>query len=367
MQSGTVVPVRPQDTESPGRPRTSGYTVKRIDHAETTDRALIMPLLREYFADPSGVAVDARYKWLYLDNPAGIARTYVACADGRAVGITSLFPRAVQVDGRIATGAIGGDAYVTPSFRRRGVVTALHREAALGMDSGLSFMFGPPEPANLRSLLQAGAVVTGAVRRYARPMSARLLGRYAPGRRLGRLVDWFLSPGVSRLRVEKLGSTPDPRVDVVWSATRRSMPRRGEVVPVANAAFYAWRFGVPAGGRQEGVLILDGEQPLGVAALERRGGRGAIVDVTSPVASFRRVVHSLLCSLGQRGQMDAADIQIHIPSRTRELALYSLGFVPRQTKLFQVQLRTSDPAQALLTRPDAWKYMWGDGDLDHVL
>ena len=56
-----------------------------------------------------------------------------------------------------------------------------------------------------------------------------------------------------------------------------------------------------------------------------------------------------------------------IHARARELALYSLGFVPRQTKVFQVQVQGGSPVHALLTRATAWKYMWSDGDLDQIL
>jgi hypothetical protein len=372
-QAPTLVcgPAKPNSTKAPSsvhhqppRMETSSFTVRRIDHTDAADRKLILPLLREYFEAIPEIDADARYQWLYVDNPAGLARTYAACVGDRAVGITSLFPRAVQVGGRNTMGAIGGDGYVTPSFRKRGVVTALHREAGLRMDAGLSCMFGPPEPANLRALLRAGSVVTGAVRRYARPLSARALGARAARLPFVGVLDWLLRPRPSELHTEKLGSALDPRVDMVWDATRRAAERKNEVVPVADAAFYAWRFGLSAGGRQEGVLVLDKDQPVGVAALERRGGRSAIVDVSCPRASFRRVVRALVVSLAAT---DAVDIQIHIPCRARELALHTLGFVPRGTKPFQVQLRGSDKAQALLTRPAAWKYMWGDGDLEHVL
>jgi hypothetical protein len=343
---------------------TVNYRVKQIDHSDPADRRIILPLLKEYFEAIPGMDAEMRYRWLYLENPAGVARTYAACVGDRAVGITSLFPRAVRVGDRDAVGAIGGDGYVTPSFRRRGIVTALHREAAVGMDARLSFMFGPPEPANLRALLHAGAVVTGAVRRYTRPLSARVLWRHTPRGAIAGVLDSLLRPRPSNLHTEKLGAAPDARVDVVWNATLRAAGLQREVVPVGDAAFYAWRFGVAAGGRQEAVLVLDGKQPVGVAALERHEGRGAIVDVTCPRASFRRVVHALVVSLAET---DAVDIQVHVPCPLRELALYTLGFVPRGTKLFQVQLRADDPARALLARPTAWKYMWGDGDLEHIL
>ena len=359
MHTSEIAVERPPQTALPAN--AGGYTVRRIDHENADDRELIRPLLREYFDGIPGIDFDARYKWLYLANPAGLARTYVACIGDRAVGITSLFPRSVRVGARDATGAIGGDGYVSPAYRRRGIVTSLHRAARRGMDADLSFMFGPPEPANLRTLLQAGAVLTGAVRRYTRPLKARLFGPIVARSRYAGMVDRIFRPGISSLRIESLGAGRDARVDRVWGATRRDVALHGEVVPVTDAAFYAWRF---SGDRQKGLLVLDGDEPVAVAAIERHGSRGAILDVTCPRASFRSVVRTLVFALADA---EAVDIQIHVPSRARELALYSLGFVPRQTKVFQVQVQGGSPVHALLTRATAWKYMWSDGDLDQIL
>jgi hypothetical protein len=230
------------------------------------------------------------------------------------------------------------------------------------LDVGLSFMFGPPEPANLRALLRAGAVVTGSVRRYTRALRARGLGLRLPQFVPAGVLDRLLRPQASVLTLETLGRAPDPRVEQVWDATALDASP-GEVLPVGDARFYAWRFGLSAGGRQEGMIVLDAGRPVGVAAVERHGERRAIVDVTCTHSSFRKVVQAILAS---SAGADAVDIQIHIPCRMKELALWTLGFVPRGTKAFQVQLRVDDGARALLTTPAAWNYMWGDGDLGSV-
>lgn len=346
------------------RPGSLSYTVRAIDHSDPADRRLLLPLLMEYFQSIGGTDVAERYRWLYLDNPSGVARTYVACAGGRAVGATSLFPRAVRVGEHQATGAIGGDGYVTPSFRRRGIVTALHREAVAGMDDRLSFMFGPPEPDNLRALLRAGATLTGSVRRYVRALSARGLGRLGARVPLACAASWLLRARPSELRVEKLRAPSDPRVQSVWQATEEAPELRGQVVPIADAEFYAWRFGDPAAARQVGVVVLDRDEPIGVAALERSDRTVMIVNVTCPPASFRRVVRAILASLTGA---DAVAIEIHAPSPRRELALRTLGFWPRGQKQFQVHVPQSHPAKELLTRGSAWNFMPGDGDVSHLL
>lgn len=341
------------------------YEIRRLDHANLEDRAQALALLREYFASTPGNAdADVRYDWLYLKNPSGAARTYVARAKntGAAVGITSLFPRVVQVDGVRAIGAIGGDGYVTPAFRRRGIVTLLHQRAHAEMNDGLSFMFGPPEPNNLRALLQSGALIIGGVRRFVRPLKTRgSVRRVLPGF-LTDALDSILGPRSSRLHVELLGEAPDPRVDEVWRAAAMDPAVAHDVVPINDAAQYAWRFGIAC--PQRGVIVTDNGRPIGCAALERLNGHVAVVDITCPSASFGRVLRALLHSCKRDATVS---IQIHVPSRWKELRLIASGFVPREVKPFQVQLPGDHPKHASLTRPAAWHYMWGDGDVIDVL
>ena len=347
------------------------FHVRRANHGDPKDREAVLAILRPYFEMvPGGEDAEARYRWLYLDNPAGLARTYLALdsASGAAVGITSLFPRAVQVGDERVIGAIGGDAFVTPSFRRRGIVTQLHRLAHEDLDGGLAFMFGPPEPNNLRALLQAGAEITGSVRRYTRPLRAKGLGRAAarvPARMLDALT-WVLGPMRSKLTLERLEATPDPRVTEVWQQTLHAVKDERLVIPARDAAFYAWRFGRSVAGRQLGYVVLDRGRPIGGVALERSkdGRRVGIVDLTCPPAAFRSALRGVLHA---SRDADAVEIQIHVPSRLKEAHLASFGFISRGTKPFQVQFKESYSGRAAITRADAWNYMWGDGDVDHVL
>ncbi len=324
--------------------------------------------MQEYFTTV-GADEDAprRYRWLYQSNPHGVARTYVVVerATDNPVGITSLFPRAVQVGSDRVMGAIGGDAFVTPRFRRRGLATKLHRLALADLDDDLAFMFGPPEPNNLKALLQAGAVATGAVRRYTRPLRPRALGGFARKHEslFGAVASWF-APKPSALAVEYLDDAPDSRVDRVWEAVAANAAKSGAVIPVRDAAFYAWRFNGSVSRRQRGVLVLDGTIPVGVGAIERAGSRAAIVDVTCEPWRFKPVVAALLDACRSA---DSVDLQIHVPSHRKEATIASLGFIPRLRKTFQVQARPTFAQRSLITRPDAWEYTWGDGDVDHVL
>jgi hypothetical protein len=347
----------------------TGSSVRAIDHRSASDRELVRRILREYFASMPPGEVEARYQWLYLDNPHGVARTYIALSseNGAPVGITSLFPRDVQVGARLVTGAIGGDAFVTPRFRRRGIVTRLHRLALDGLDDRLSFMFGPPEPNNLKALLQAGACLTGAVARYRRPVGIAGVGRVGLVLRPAQsVVERWLAPKKPRaIGIEPLGGHPDPRMDHVWRDVAAAVARKRRVSPVRDATFYAWRFACSPAEGARAFLVLKDDQPIGAFAVwQHDDGPAGILDVTCTPERLRTVLRAALHAC--RGA-SSVDIQIHVPALRFETTLLSLGFVPRGRKAFQVQSNETCRGRESITRASAWHYMWGDGDVDDVV
>ncbi len=354
-------------TRSGEHPRATPYLTRRADHRSPADRAFILRILGEYVThERTGDDAEARYRWLYRDNPHGEALTFLALdpSSSEPVGITSIFPRKTIVAGHEITGAIGGDGYVTPAHRRRGIVTALHREAMEAMRDGeVAFMFGPPEPNNLKALVKAGARVTGAVQRFTRPLTARGLGRLSGhAGPLTPLLDFVLKPRSSRLRAVPLGDRPDPRVDRLFEEMLAE--RRHAVTPVRDAAFYAWRFAASPSRVEHAFLLLDRDAPRAVVAVERSLGAAALIDVVAPLRR-RLAAHAAVAHLC-RGD-DTLHVQVHVPAPRERALLVASGFLPRSTKAFQVQVPEDHPQAATLTRPDAWQYMWGDGDVDHVL
>ncbi|WP_394822155.1 GNAT family N-acetyltransferase [Pendulispora albinea] len=361
------------------KPTDEEIVYRRANHDDPADRERILGILREYLTSVGepGVA-DARYQWLYRKNPALTAYTFLASdrATREVVGLTSLFPRPVWVHGQTFLGAIGGDGYVTPRYRRRGIITRLHSEALRVMsdrDEAVSFMYGPPEPNNLKALLHAGASRVGQVQRFVRPLDADGFGARVTAHMaqwaapLRKPLAWALSPRRSKLRLLELGDQPDARVDRVWHATVDAFEGTKHVIPVRDAPFYAWRFGPSSEGgigRQRGYLVLDGETPVAAVALERHEGKAAIVDVTAPPRWLARTYRAIFDAC-----RDVASIhfEVHTPCPRLQMTLYRLGFLPRTSKPFQVHVGPHHPAYDALVRPNAWRYMWGDGDVTRVL
>src|SRR6185503_15779643 len=142
-----------------------------IRTAAESDRHHIIRLMGSIYAGN----MQERYEWLYLSNPHGRALTWLAVerASGETVGCSSIFPRKVIVNGRERTGGIGGDCYIEPRVRRRGLATALHEASFAEMRAGgVEFMYGPPTPNNLGALVKAGSHLVTSYRRWVRPLTS---------------------------------------------------------------------------------------------------------------------------------------------------------------------------------------------------
>jgi RimJ/RimL family protein N-acetyltransferase len=314
----------------------------------THDRPTVLRMLAEYLP---GADVVRRYEWLYERNPHGRVVTFLALGNGGTpVGFTSLFPRRAIVDGVLRVGSVGGDGYVRPAFRRRGIVTALHRACLESMRSvepgGIEFMYGAPVKDNLAALLRAGSRRVTSLRRFARPRPVhRILSLVA---RLAGRIPARLAPL----------SAGDGRAAEVWERAKDG----ARVMPVRDPAHYAWRFGASPAGVQRAYAVVEGGRTVAVCALERRGRSVAILDLLAPPGRYAPAL---------RATANAVDADLLTmcmnedapPSRD----LWRAGFLGRESKAFQVMVPDEHPAAAALLDPKCWYYTWGDGDLDRIL
>ncbi len=316
----------------------------RIERAGRHRQDVVLELLSEHLP---GSDVKARHAWLYAQNPHGHAVTVVAYGhDGTPAGITSVFPRRVLVDGLSCMGAMGGDGYVRPRFRRRGIATALHAAARDAMrEEGVAFMFGPPEPHNLGALLKAGSRVVTHLRRYARPawlndVTSAIAHRMRRG-----------------VRLEPLDHVPAHALGELLAQAGAG----ARVVPERDPAYLAWRYRPPS-GRQRAYVLMERGVPRALVALERSGDRIAVLDVVAPQERFVRALASIAAAAGaHRVTMAMTE------SAAAARSMWRAGFASRESKAFQV-FGTGPMANAeALYDPSGWFYTWGDGDVDALL
>ena len=202
----------------------------------------------------TNVSLKDRYRWIYQDNPHGKALTWLAVTsqDNKIVGCTSVFPRKMWLNGHVETGSAGGDTYVDPMWRRKGIAEALHRASIEGMqESGITLEYGFPLRENLGAFRKAGTCLPGDF------VSARCflsvwpflkkvrLDRSVPGKLLEVLDRVFLkvtNPGISssdetEYEVGEVGDF-DERFETLSEELSSSF----KICIVRDSSYLRWRF-----------------------------------------------------------------------------------------------------------------------------
>src|SRR5262245_50888305 len=114
--------------------------------SETSTRAMAVTVRPASLDDDAAFMVTAvqrhlnpaadldRYRWLYLANPDGEARAWVAeDGAGRPVGMAAAFPRRMHMSGREGLGWILGDFCVDDEYRTLGPAVQLQRACMSGL------------------------------------------------------------------------------------------------------------------------------------------------------------------------------------------------------------------------------------------
>lgn len=323
-----------------------------VREATPSDRGEIETLIAEMIP---GCDVASRWRWLYESNPGGPAITWLAiAASGEVAGCTSFFPFRLRLDDREVRGALGGDGYVRPAFRRKGVGALLHDASRRAMPThDIACMYGAPGAMNVTPLKHGGSRETGTVVRWARPLRGSALPVPA----------WLHSPlsrllGVqSRAHLDK-ATTNDPRIDSVWHATRNHL----RLTAVRDAAFYTWRFDEAPAQRQTSYVILDNNRPIGACALEplRDGRTLRIVDLLATPEAWHACLRAII-ALGTDTEAEILDLKLlEHDGRTRQM--WRSLFVERDRKPFLCMIPTDGDDRFI--DPARWFYTQADSDLD---
>ncbi len=340
-----------------------------IRQAKDDDRERIIALVSKMWHED----ITARYEWIYLSNPHGRALTWLAIkgSTGETVGCTSIFPRKVIVNGRERTGSIGGDCYIEPRVRRRGLATRLHIESLAGMrHCGVDFMYGPPNPNNLSALVKAGSNIVTSFKRWVRPLTGRAVYRAAFARIPSKLEARIAGLPIMMLdrltRADARGITLE-RVTEFGDEFDLTFKRAAEGRPIAcvrDSRYLTWRYLDAPSGRQIPFAVRRNGELQGFVALELSGEHAAVVDFFT-VADSRLVDATLQLLLDHVAREGGADLEISVtPDPVIASRLRRLGFIARSERGFQVAASQQDPQIETLLSPTAWSFLAADQDMD---
>ena len=98
----------------------------RIREADVrVDQDILTGLTQTYL---DAEADNSRFRWLYLENPFGIARAWIACSDqNEAIGMAAVFPRRMYRESKTVTGCVLGDLCISTKYRSVGPTLQLQR------------------------------------------------------------------------------------------------------------------------------------------------------------------------------------------------------------------------------------------------
>jgi GNAT superfamily N-acetyltransferase len=332
--------------------RSQSFTVRL---AGAGDREAIEAAIAELLP---GMDVARRHRWLYDENPHGRALTWIARdrTTGELAGVTSFFPRRIVALGREVTAALGGDCYVRPAFRRRGIASALHGASRRDMPRfGIEVMFGTPTSGNVTPLAQHRARDVVEVVRYARPIGAAALKLPS---RLDSVARRVLQPRGRGLVLDPFRER-DPRVDAIWEHAR---PELG-IATVRDAEFYDWRFRRSPSQQQHPFIVLDRGRPIAACALGRAGRRLCVVDLLATRRAWPKALAAIAASADECDTVELRLTRADADAR----GLWKLGFVGRDAKQLNIMIPEGSPHEAMYFDGDRWFYTWCESDIDCYL
>lgn len=313
-----------------------------VREATASDAPEIKALIGEMIP---GVDVDARWRWLYDTNPGGKALTWLAIEDGEVAGCTSFFPFRLQLDGEVVRAALGGDGYVRPKFRRRGLGGLLHdasRQAMPAHDIGC--MYGAPGAMNLTPLKHGGSREVGTVARFVRPLRIKGIPTALP----------------TRYRLDPMAAH-DPRTDEVWAQARGDL----RLAAVRDAEFYTWRFLEAPAQREPPFVIVGNDGPIGVCALEpmNNGKELHIVDLSTSSVKWHACLRAICAHAARTTRAHTVSIKLFsLDGRRRHM--WQSGFIERDNKPFLCMIHRDGDRRFL--DPMRWYYCGADSDLDRL-
>jgi hypothetical protein len=338
------------------------------------DRETILAVLSRSL--PNAADAD-RYRWLYLDNPCGPARVWLAedASTGDAIGTSAGYPKRVYVEGAVETVLNLSDFAFDQAHRTLGPALKLLRATLDAMkDPDLSFSYDRPSEAMLAIYKRMGTGAVSPLRRWVRliEMKPTLTRRFGAGlavNLIGRVGDVMLhardrvfgtaTPGGN---VTPLLGDPGPEFDALDAELARTFPLRLQ----RSASYLRWRYLQSVTAPHEILCARDHGSLLGYLVFRpREGGVMALVDLLTlgdpRVASA--LVRTLFATARARGASAVwATVMRNSPI---EAVLGRTGFLPRgeDPGVVVYAPRATAERRTLLGDPQHWWMLSGDQDV----
>jgi hypothetical protein len=307
-----------------------------------------------------------RFRWLYLTNPDGRARAWMAIdeATGDTAGFTAVFPRRVRPAGAAAPVIAWncGDFSIHQKYRVGGVAVKLRRAAREGVDRGDSpFLYAHPNDRMLPVHMRVGHRALAQMVRYGKVLRSATGFKVVDDLSSAALrfagMDVFAGRGCD---VELATDWPcPPEIDALDDRTRS---RLGTAL-VRDAAYLAWRFHRNPFESVELLLARRKGRLTGYLAFIVKDGNCSVKDWIGESPEDRDALFAfLLAELRRRAvaRVSVIALETH-PDLPR---LRQFGFSKRpDASTAVVYAAEGYAAKAAVLDPAAWYMTVGDRDV----
>jgi len=233
-------------------------------------------LVRTLNQNRARVTDGRRYRWLYLDNPFGKAKAWIAVDDrnGAIAGFTAVFPRLMNVDGKEMLCWNCGDFSINQSYRTLGVAVQLRSAATRIVNEGqVPFLYAHPNDRMKIVHLRAGHKVIGQMVRFAMPLRIDRCLPPLPGMSsVSSALAWTSNTlrsiskqsrcSMQSFRAEIFDVFP---VDAPFNSLLEEARGRLPIFGLRNDEYLKWRFGMNPMIRLHTLLLYRMEQFVGYA------------------------------------------------------------------------------------------------------
>jgi hypothetical protein len=336
------------------------------------DQTLLVSTLNQ---NRARIIDERRYQWLYLDNPFGKAKAWIAMDDrsDAIAGFTAVFPRLIYVDSKKLLCWNCGDFSINQSYRTLGVAVQLRLAATKVVNEGqVPFLYAHPNDRMKLVHLRAGHKVIGQMVRFAMPLRIDRCLPLFPGR------SWLCS-GLACI-AQGLRSTrkqsrrwkqafqaeicdrfpQNAPFDALLEDARGSFPIFG----LRNYEYLKWRFGMNPMIRLHTLLLYRTKQLVGYAFYSFKDEAMHINDMfTLPERDISDALINHLTDIGWDHRARAVSVTL-LESNPLIQSLMTSGYLRRpETSSVIVHAAPGLPWGSMLQDKTNWFMTVGDRDV----
>lgn len=335
----------------------------------TVDAKLVIDVLFRYLTPLSD---ERRFDWLYVSNPYGQARVWVAVnkQDGAMIGVASAFPRRVYIGEREELCWVLGDFCISDNYRTLGPALQLQRACLAGIDSGeAAFCYDFPSQNMMAVYKRLRIDQWSRMLRLAKPLRVdRKVGELVKNRAVahglstvGNLLLAFFASQPKGAKTIAL-SLHEGECGKEFSVLAHRIGGQYGVCVQRSAEYLNWRYLTNPLYRYELLTARRDNALVAYVVFTHTKEDATLVDlfgINDPMI-ISTLVNALIALLRERGVMTVSASVVE--SHPWAALLQQLSFKVRENVPIVVYVSPSLPAECNILKGHNWFLMQGDRD-----